>query len=72
MTAYRVIIEGQLDKTWEHWFNGMSIVMDVHGNTQIEGQLSDQSALHGILKKIRDLGLTILKIEKVDSSSVDG
>lgn len=63
---YSIKVEGILDPAWRDWFDGMSIVADNQYNTLLTGDVVDQEALHGLLKKIRDLGLTILVVERVD------
>jgi hypothetical protein len=59
---YRIRIQGQLDKQWADWFDDMKITLEEDGNTLLTGQVIDQAALHGLLKKIRDLGLTLISI----------
>jgi hypothetical protein len=62
---YRIRIHGQLDNQWTDWFEGMSITLDEDGNTLLTGPVIDQAALHGLLKKIRDLGLTLVSVNQV-------
>lgn len=59
---YRIRIQGHLDSQWADWFEGLTITLEEDGNTLLTGQLIDQAALHGLLKKIRDLGLTLISI----------
>lgn len=59
---YRICVRGRLDSTWAEWFDGLSIVADAEGNTILAGTLADQAALHGVLAKVRDLGLTLLSV----------
>ncbi|MHB8135015.1 MAG: hypothetical protein ACYDH1_12430 [Anaerolineaceae bacterium] len=59
---YRIRIQGQLDSQWSDWFDEMTITLEEDGNTLLTGQVIDQAALHGLLKKIRDLGLTLISI----------
>ena len=59
---YRIRIQGQLDSQWTDWFEEMTITLEEDGNTLLTGQVIDQAALHGLLKKIRDLGLTLISI----------
>jgi hypothetical protein len=62
---YQIRIEGQLDSHWAHWFEGMTI--DYDGDTTvITGTLTDQSALHGLLHRIRDLNLTIISVVNLE------
>ena len=59
---YKIRIQGQLDSQWADWFNEMTLTHEEDGNTLLTGQVVDQAALHGLLKKIRDLGLTLISI----------
>jgi hypothetical protein len=59
---YRIKIQGQLDSQWEDWLDEMTITLEEDGNTLLTGTMVDQAALHGLLKKIRDLGLTLISI----------
>ena len=62
---YQIHIQGHLDSTWSEWFDGLAIVNLDGGVTMLEGDLADQPALHGVLCKIRDLGLPLLAVVKV-------
>lgn len=63
-TAYQIRLKGILDSSWSDWFNGFTIT--VQGDeTVLIGVVCDQSALHGILTKINDLGLPIVSVEKI-------
>lgn len=59
---YRIRIEGHLSHKWSDWFDGYSIVPEENGQTLLIGQESDQAALHGVIHKIRDLGMTLISI----------
>ncbi len=59
---YRIRIQGQLDSQWADWFGEMAITLEEDGNTLLSGTVIDQAALHGLLKKIRDLGLTLISV----------
>lgn len=59
---YRICVQGRLDSAWAEWFDGLSLVADTEDNTILAGTLQDQAALHGVLTKIRDLGLTLLSV----------
>jgi hypothetical protein len=60
--VYRIKIKGQLDSEWTDWFEGLTITLEEDGNTLLTGPVTDQAALHGLLKKIRDLGLPLLSV----------
>ena len=60
---YAIRIKGHLDQRWVDWFAGLSFTHDGDGTTLLAGQLADQAALHGVLNKIRDLGLPIISVQ---------
>jgi hypothetical protein len=62
--CYEVRVEGVLDGSWSEWFEGLQI-QNKGGDTVLSGILPDQSALHGILDKVRDLGLTIIAVRRL-------
>ena len=66
--AYQIRIKGHLSPQWTGWFDGLTITLEEDGYTLLNGQVVDQSALHGILKKIRDLGMPLLSLNHVDSN----
>ncbi|MBN1266141.1 MAG: hypothetical protein JXA25_11650 [Anaerolineales bacterium] len=59
----RIKIKGELRQSWSGWLKGMEIHHDQHGNTILSGTLPDQTALHGLLIRIRDLGLPLLEVK---------
>ncbi|HSN94080.1 MAG TPA: hypothetical protein VLR89_03345 [Anaerolineaceae bacterium] len=61
-TFYKIRIQGQLDSQWTDWFEGLTITLDEKGDTLLTGPLIDQAALHGVLKKIRDLGMPLISV----------
>lgn len=66
--VYRIVVRGRLDESWSNWFDGMAIA-SVDGLTELTGAVVDQSALHGILTRIRDLNLTLVSVDLVQSKS---
>ena len=62
---YQVQIEGYLDCSWTDWFDGMRIEQQPDGITMLSGAVVDQSALFGLLKKVHNLGLTIISVQRV-------
>ena len=60
---YAIRIKGHLDPRWADWFDGLSFTHDGDGTTLLAGLLADQAALHGVLNKIRDLGLPIISVQ---------
>ena len=63
---YEIVIKGHFDKNWDEWFEGMKVSPLPDGETQISGNIKDQSQLHGIINKIRDLGILLVKVEQKD------
>jgi hypothetical protein len=59
---YEIRVQGHLDTRWAAWFDGLTIAPDSDGTTTIEGPVADQAALHGLLQKIRDLGLPLISV----------
>ena len=59
---YHIKIEGHLDAHWQDWFDGLSITLNDDGDTILSGAIVDQAALHGVLKKISNLGLTLISV----------
>ena len=59
---YEIRLKGYLDSQWTDWFDQMTITLEEDGNSLLTGTVVDQAALHGLLKKIRDLGLTLISI----------
>jgi hypothetical protein len=65
-TKYILRIKNHLDSHWEEWFDGMALTKMDNGETLLSGDVVDQSALHGLLEKIRNLNLTLISVQKVD------
>jgi hypothetical protein len=63
---YELRIQGVLDHRWSAWFEGLQVSSDDRGQTTITGPVTDQAALHGLLDKIRDLGLPLLSVRRLD------
>ena len=63
--VYQIRIEGHLDYQWTDWFGGLTITLEENGDTLITGQVVDQAMLHGLLKKVRDLGLPLVSVDRV-------
>ena len=67
-TIYQIRIEGHLGVQWSEWFAGFSIASQADGTTLLTGSISDQAALHGLLMRIRDLGLPLVSINREEGS----
>jgi len=63
---YEIRIKGTLSDQWSEWFENMMITLDSDGNTLISGPVVDDAALHGLLKKVRDLGLRLLSVNLME------
>jgi hypothetical protein len=66
---YELRIEGHLDQHWSTWFGGLAVTLEGDGTTAIRGVVTDQSQLHGLLAKIRDLGVTLISVMPIDAGS---
>ena len=64
--VYQIRIKGHLGRQWTDWFEGLTITQQEDGDTLMTGPVIDQSALYGLLKKVRDLGLPLISVNRVD------
>ncbi|MBE0697931.1 MAG: hypothetical protein IH586_13495 [Anaerolineaceae bacterium] len=71
-TVYQIRIEGQLSPDWADWLEGLTITLADNGDTLFAGPVVDQAALFGLLKKVRDLGITLVSVNPVASAMTDG
>jgi hypothetical protein len=63
--VYQIRIQGHLGRQWTEWFGCVSITLEDNGNTLLTGPVVDQAALHGLLRKVRDLGMPLLSVNRV-------
>jgi hypothetical protein len=63
---YQIRIAGHLGPEWSDWFDGLSITREAGGDTALTGPVVDQAALHGLLRKVRDLGLPLLSLVRLE------
>jgi hypothetical protein len=64
--VYQLRIAGRLDQHWSAWFDGLTLTHEDDGSTSLTGTVTDQAELHGLLAKIRDLGVTLISVTVVD------
>lgn len=68
---YEIRVRGHLDARWISQFDGMAITLEENGDTLLTGPVIDQAALHGLLKKVRDLGLPLVSVSPVEPGQAD-
>ena len=69
--VYQIRIEGHLGCQWTDWFEGLTVTLEDSGDTLLTGPVVDQAALHGLLKKVRDLGMPLLSVNHVEPGQAD-
>jgi hypothetical protein len=68
---YEIRLKGHLDDRWAEWFEGLTITLEEDGDTLLTGPVIDQAALHGLLKKVRDLGMPLVSVSPVEPGPAD-
>ena len=68
---YEIHIQGHLDSQSATWFDGLTITLEENGETLLSGPVADQAALHGLLKKVRDLGVTLISVNRIKANHPD-
>lgn len=63
---YHIRIKGHLGAQWSDWFGGMTVRLESNGETLLCGPVADQAELHGLLRKVRDLGMPLISVEEID------
>lgn len=69
--VYQIRIKGHLGSQWTDWFEGLTITLEEDGDTLLTGPVVDQAALHGLLKKVRDLGLPLVSVCPLENNQTD-
>ncbi len=69
--VYQIRIEGHLGREWTDWFEGLAITLEDNGDTLVTGPVIDQAALHGLLKKVRDLGMPLVSVIRLKPGRAD-
>lgn len=67
---YEIRLAGHLDAHWAAWFNGLTVSREADGTTVISGPIVDQSALHGLLQRVRDLGLPLVSVTRLPPDGI--
>jgi hypothetical protein len=69
--VYQIRIAGHLGPRWADWFAGLTITREANGDTRLTGPVVDQAALHGLLRRVRDLGLPLLAVVRLETGHAD-
>jgi hypothetical protein len=69
-TIHEITIQGYVDEVWSSWFAGLTMTHTEQGETILRGNLVDQAALHGVLIRVRDLGLTLISVERLTADDL--
>jgi len=69
--GYELRIKGHLDDRWASWFDGLTITRAANGETVLRGPVVDQAALHSVLRKVRDLGMPLLSVVRIDPNQAN-
>jgi len=70
-TIYQIRVQSHLGPEWRDWFEELTIALEDNGDTLLTGPVIDQAALHGLLKKVRDLGMPLLSVIRVEPGQAD-
>ncbi len=65
LMVYQIRLKGHLGREWTDWFGGLTITLEENGDTLLTGPVIDQAALHGLLRKVRDLGMPLVSVNRV-------
>ena len=68
---YQIRIKGHLGSQWTEWFGGLTLTLEESGDTLLTGPVADQAELHGLLKKVRDLGTPLISVNRVSPDQAD-
>ena len=69
--VYQIRVKSHLGSDWTDWFEGLTITLEEDGDTLLTGPVVDQAALHGLLKKVRDLGMPLLSVNSIKPGHAD-
>jgi hypothetical protein len=65
--VYRIQLKEHLGSDWKEWFSGFAVTQEAKGGSLLMGMVADQAALHGLIRKVRDLGLTLVSIQRMEA-----
>ena len=65
LMGYQIRVNGHLSSQWTDWFGGLTVTLEANGDTVLTGPVVDQAALHGLLKKVRDLGMPLVSVVRI-------
>lgn len=68
---YKIRVKGHLGCQWTEWFGGLTITQEDNGETLLTGPVVDQAELHGLLKKVRDLGMPLISVMRIETGRAD-
>jgi hypothetical protein len=68
---YQIRVKGQLGPQWDDWFEGLAITQEEDGDTLLTGPIVDQAALYGLLKRVRDLGIPLVSVNRIPPGPAD-
>ncbi len=69
---YQIRLKGHLGCEWTEWFEGLTVSLEANGETLLTGPVADQAALYGLLRKVRDLGMPLLSVNRIEPGQMDG
>ncbi len=69
--VYAIRVQGHLGREWTEWFEGLAITLEANGDTLLTGPVVDQAALHGVLRRVRDVGLPLLSVIRLNPGQAD-
>ena len=69
--VYQIRIKGHLGRQWTDWFGGLTITLEDNGEMLLTGPVVDQAALHGVLRKVRDLSMPLLSVSRVEPGQAE-
>jgi hypothetical protein len=68
---YQIRLKGHLGRQWAAWFGGLTITLEDNGDTLLAGPVVDQAALHSLLRKVRDLGMLLISVTRIEPGQAD-